>query len=185
MTGIVARRRHALSCRTYHVTEGCSDERSTAYEQLRLGVRQLCERFPVSYWRELDERSAYPEEFVEAMTKAGHLAALIPEEYGGGGVGVTEASIILEEVNHSGGNAGPCHAQMYTMGTVLRHGSESKSGAISPVLPRGNCGCNRSGLRNRTRDQTHSASPPPRCATATCTWSTAEDLELPAPTIRT
>ena len=109
----------------------------TVYEQLRLGVRQLCERFPVSYWRELDERSAYPVEFVEAMTKAGHLAALIPEEYGGGGVGVTEASIILEEVNHSGGNAGPCHAQMYTMGTVLRHGSEEQKRRYLPSIAKG------------------------------------------------
>ncbi|MEK7217375.1 MAG: acyl-CoA dehydrogenase family protein [Chloroflexota bacterium] len=107
------------------------------HDDLRQGVRQLCDRYPVSYWRELDEQEAYPEAFVEAMTKAGHLGALIPEEYGGGGLGVTEASVILEEVNRSGGNAGVCHAQMYIMGTILRHGSDAQKQEYLPKIASG------------------------------------------------
>ena len=107
------------------------------YRELRRGITQLCARFPVGHWRDLDQREAYPEEFVQAMTKAGYLGALIPEEYGGGGLGVTEASIILEEVNHSGGNAGACHAQMYTMGTLLRHGSEEQKRRYLPSIATG------------------------------------------------
>jgi len=107
------------------------------HDALRAGVRALCERYPGSYWRDLDERRAYPEEFVRAMTEAGYLSALIPPEYGGGGLGVTEASIILEEVNRSGGNAGACHAQMYTMGTVLRHGSEEQKRRYLPEIAKG------------------------------------------------
>ncbi len=96
------------------------------HEDLRRGVRDLCKAFPDSYWRELDARRAYPDAFVAALTDAGYLAALIPEEYGGSGLGITEASIILEEINRSGANAGACHAQMYTMGTLLRHGSDAQ-----------------------------------------------------------
>ena len=110
---------------------------SSLHDDLRAGVRQLCQRYPTSYWRALDERSAYPEEFVRAMTEAGYLSALIPQEYGGGGLGVTEASILLEEVNHSGGNAGACHAQMYTMGTVLRYGSEEQKRRYLPKIADG------------------------------------------------
>src|SRR5262249_305388 len=98
------------------------------HQDLRPAVRALGSAFPDSCWRELDAARAYPDAFVKALTDAGYLAALIPEEYGGSGLGVTEASIILEEINRSGGNAGACHAQMYTMGTLLRHGSaEQKS----------------------------------------------------------
>ncbi|HZP92350.1 MAG TPA: acyl-CoA dehydrogenase family protein [Burkholderiales bacterium] len=97
-----------------------------SHEQIRGAVRDLCSRFPAEYWRALDEARAYPEEFVRSLTEAGWLAALIPEEYGGAGLGVTEASIILEEVNRSGGNSGACHAQMYIMGTLLRHGSRAQ-----------------------------------------------------------
>ena len=86
------------------------------HHELRAGVRALCKSYPDSYWRELDARREYPDAFVKALTDAGYLAALIPEEFGGSGLGVTEASIILEEVNRSGGNSGACHAQMYTMG---------------------------------------------------------------------
>jgi len=95
-------------------------------DELRQGVRAVCSDFPDTYWRELDERRAYPEEFVNALTSAGFLGALIPEEYGGSGLGITESSVILEEINRSGGNAGACHAQMYTMGTLLRHGSDQQ-----------------------------------------------------------
>ena len=104
---------------------------------LREGVRQLCERYPSHYWREKDRARAYPEEFVLAMTEAGYLAALIPEEYGGTGLGILEASIILEEINRSGGNAGQCHAQMYTMGTVLRHGSADQKKRWLPAIAEG------------------------------------------------
>ncbi len=106
-------------------------------EDLRRGVRQLCDHYPTSYWRDLDERSEYPEAFVKAMTEAGYLAALIPPEYGGGGLNLSDASIILEEVNHSGGNAGACHAQMYTMGTVLRYGSNEQKQKYLPRIARG------------------------------------------------
>ena len=107
------------------------------HADLRSGVRDLCKAFPDSYWRGLDAARAYPADFVKALTGAGYLAALIPEEYGGAGLGVTEASIILEEVNRSGGNAGACHAQMYTMGTLLRHGSEGQKRALLPKIASG------------------------------------------------
>ena len=94
--------------------------------ELRAAVRDLCQRFSGEYWREVDRERAYPEAFVKALTEAGWLAALIPEQYGGSGLGVTEASIILEEIHLCGGNAGACHAQMYIMGTLLRHGSEAQ-----------------------------------------------------------
>ncbi len=101
--------------------------------EIRAAVRELCDRFPGEYWRGL-EPDRYPEEFVRALTEHGWLAALIPEEYGGAGLGLTAASVILEEINASGGNAGACHAQMYTMGTILRHGSpEQKERYLPPI----------------------------------------------------
>jgi acyl-CoA dehydrogenase len=106
-------------------------------QDLRNAVRDLCKAFPDTYWRELDARRAYPDAFVKALTDAGYLAALIPEEYGGSGLGVTEASIILEEINRSGGNAGACHAQMYTMGTLLRHGAEAQKRELLPKIATG------------------------------------------------
>ena len=107
------------------------------HQDLRRAVRDLCTSFPDSYWRELDAARAYPDAFVKALTDAGYLAALIPEPYGGSGLGVTEASIILEEINHCGGNAGACHAQMYTMGTLLRHGSEAQKHRYLPKIASG------------------------------------------------
>src|SRR5215467_7750949 len=107
------------------------------HEDLRREVRDLCKAFPDGYWRELDARRAYPDAFVKALTEAGYLAALIPEEYGGSGLGVTEASVILEEVNRSGGNAAACHAQMYTMGTLLRHGSPVQKHLYLPRIATG------------------------------------------------
>ncbi len=106
-------------------------------EKIRDSLREICERYPDEYWRELDRDRRYPDEFVQALTESGWLGVLIPEEYGGGGLGVTEASIILEEINHSGGNAGACHAQMYTMGTVLRHGSEKQKRIYLPKIATG------------------------------------------------
>jgi acyl-CoA dehydrogenase len=107
------------------------------HQDLRHAVRHLCKAFPDGYWRELDAARAYPDTFVKALTDAGYLAALIPEEYGGSGLGVTDASIILEEINRSGGNAGACHAQMYTMGTLLRHGSDAQKRAFLPKIASG------------------------------------------------
>ncbi len=106
-------------------------------EDLRQGIRDLCATFPATYWRTLDHERQYPDAFVQAMTKTGYLAALIPEEYGGSGLGITEASVILEEVNRAGGNAAACHAQMYTMGTVLRHGSAQQKQWLLPRVARG------------------------------------------------
>src|SRR5262245_52887939 len=107
------------------------------HKDLRREVRELCKAFPDAYWRELDATRAYPDAFVKALTDAGYLAALIPEEYGGSGLGVTDASIILEEINRSGGNAGACHAQMYTMGTILKHGSDAQKRAFLPKIASG------------------------------------------------
>jgi acyl-CoA dehydrogenase len=104
---------------------------------LRGELRELCAQFPSTYWRDLDQRRAYPEAFVGALTGAGYLGALIPREYGGRGLGLVEASVIVEEINHSGGNAGPYHAQMYTMGTLLRHGSEEQKRAYLPAIAAG------------------------------------------------
>src|SRR5260370_1766507 len=107
------------------------------YQELRSALRELCAQFPAEYFRRIDEQRAYPEEFVNALTKAGWLAALIPEEYGGSGLGLTEASVIMEEINRAGGNAGACHGQMYNMGTLLRHGSEEQKRAYLPKIARG------------------------------------------------
>ena len=107
------------------------------YQDLRSALRELCAQFPGEYFRRIDERRAYPEEFVDALTRAGWLAALIPEEYGGSGLGLTEASVIMEEINRAGGNAGACHGQMYNMGTLLRHGSETQKRAYLPRIARG------------------------------------------------
>jgi acyl-CoA dehydrogenase len=108
-----------------------------AYEEIREGVRALCAQFEPAYWRKVDEEQRYPEEFVKALTEAGWLAALIPAEYGGAGLGLAEASVILEEINRQGGNSGACHGQMYNMGTVLRHGSEAQKREILPRIAKG------------------------------------------------
>jgi acyl-CoA dehydrogenase len=105
-------------------------------DEIRAAVRDLCGRFPGSYWRGL-EPDRYPEEFVAALTEHGWLAALIPEEFGGAGLGLTAASVILEEINASGCNGGACHAQMYTMGTILRHGSERQKSEYLPKIATG------------------------------------------------
>ena len=106
-------------------------------EQLATAVRALCADFGHDYWQRADEARAYPHEFVDALTEAGYLACLIPEEYGGMGLGVREACVILEEINRSGGNAAACHAQMYTMGTLLRHGSAEQKRRYLPGIASG------------------------------------------------
>ena len=107
------------------------------HRDLRREVADLCTRFPGAYWRDLDRQEAYPTEFVDTLTGAGYLAALIPTGFGGSGLGVQEASIILEEINRSGGNAAACHAQMYIMGTLLRHGSEAQKREYLPRIASG------------------------------------------------
>src|SRR5687767_11717525 len=107
------------------------------YPEIREGVRAICERFPGRYWRELEDRDAYPDEFVGALTDAGFLAALIPQEYGGSGLPLRAAAVILEEIHASGCNAGACHAQMYIMGTLLRHGSPAQKEKYLPKIASG------------------------------------------------
>lgn len=108
-----------------------------AYQEYRDALRDLCAKFPPEYFRELDAAQAYPEAFVDALTEAGWLAAMIPQEYGGSGLGLAEASVIMEEINRAGGNAGACHGQMYNMGTLLRHGSEAQKKAYLPRIAAG------------------------------------------------
>jgi acyl-CoA dehydrogenase len=105
--------------------------------QIREEIRRVCRDFPDAYWRDVDRNKAYPEAFVKKLSELGWLAALIPEEYGGTGLGITEASIVLEEINHSGGVATACHAQMYTMGTLLRHGNEEQKRRYLPKIATG------------------------------------------------
>ena len=107
------------------------------HQELREGVRALCARFDSAYWQRVDAERGYPEAFVDALTSAGWLAAMIPTEYGGSGLGLTEASVIMEEINRSGGNAGACHGQMYNMGTLLRHGSEAQKRTWLPSIAAG------------------------------------------------
>jgi len=107
------------------------------YQDLRDAIRALCETFPPEYHRDIDRARGYPEAFVDALTRDGWMAALIPEEYGGSGLGLTEASIIMEEINRSGGNSGACHGQMYNMGTLLRHGSDAQKSYYLPKIASG------------------------------------------------
>jgi acyl-CoA dehydrogenase len=107
------------------------------YQELRRAVREICAEFPIEYFRRTDEQRAYPEAFVDTLTKAGWLAALIPEEYGGSGLGLTEASVIMEEINHAGANSGACHGQMYNLATLLRHGSEEQKREYLPKIATG------------------------------------------------
>jgi len=107
------------------------------HQELRDAVRALCAGFDSSYWQRIDEQRAYPEAFVDALTKAGWLAALIPTQYGGSGLGLAQASVIMEEINLSGGNAGSCHGQMYNMGTLLRHGSDQQKEHYLPKIASG------------------------------------------------
>ena len=112
-------------------------ETADLHRSLRQSVGEICQRFPDPYWRDIDAARAYPEEFVKALTEAGYLAALIPPEYGGSGLGISEAAIILEEINRCGGNSGACHAQMYIMGSLLRHGSEAQKRRYLPGIADG------------------------------------------------
>ncbi|CAM2153005.1 MULTISPECIES: acyl-CoA dehydrogenase family protein [Paraburkholderia] len=114
-----------------------NDATPDQFQDIREAVRDLCSQFPNEYHRKIDEARGYPEAFVDALTQAGWLAALIPQEYGGSGLGLTEASVIMEEINRSGGNSGACHGQMYNMGTLLRHGSEEQKRKYLPKIANG------------------------------------------------
>jgi len=107
------------------------------YADIRDAIKDLCAQFPAEYFRKIDDEKGEPTEFVQALTEAGWLAALIPEEYGGSGLGLTEASVIMEEINRCGGNSGVCHGQMYNMGTLLRHGSEAQKQRYLPKIATG------------------------------------------------
>jgi len=107
------------------------------YTQIRMALRDLCGSFPSEYWHKVEAESGYPEKFVKTLTEAGWLSALIPEEYGGGGASLIEASVIMEEINRSGANSGACHAQMYIMGTLMRHGSEEQKNKYLPRIASG------------------------------------------------
>src|ERR671934_231150 len=107
------------------------------YPELRDAVRALCSEYDSAYWQQVDEKRAYPEAFVEALTKAGWMSALIPEQYGGSGLSLAEATVIMEEVTRSGGNAGCCHGQMYNMNTLLRHGSQAQKRKYLPQIANG------------------------------------------------
>ena len=107
------------------------------FQEMREALRDLCAQFPPEYHRTHDQNATYPVEFIEALTKAGWLAAMVPEEYGGSGLGLTEATIVMEEINRSGANAGHCHGQMYNMGTLLRHGSEEQKRRYLPKIASG------------------------------------------------
>ena len=109
----------------------------TSYPEIRESVRKLCAEFPGAYWQALDRERKYPKDFVDALSQAGYLSVLIPEEYGGSGLGVTAAAAVLEEIHRSGCNGGACHAQMYTMGTILKHGSAEQKAQYLPKIASG------------------------------------------------
>ena len=107
------------------------------YAEMREALRALCKEYDSAYWQKVDEARGYPDEFVDALTKAGWLAALIPEQFGGSGLTLAEASVIMEEINRSGGNSGACHGQMYNMNTLLRHGSDEQKRTYLPKIATG------------------------------------------------
>src|SRR5690242_10596333 len=107
------------------------------FQEMREALRALCAEFPSDYHRRHDQAATYPVEFIDALTKAGWLAAMIPEEYGGSGLGLTEATVVMEEINRSGANAGHCHGQIYNMGTLLRHGSPEQKRFYLPRIASG------------------------------------------------
>ena len=114
-----------------------AQEQQDEFHDIRDAVAKLCAQFPGEYWRKLDRQMAYPKEFVDALTEAGYLSVLIPEEYGGSGLKLSAAAAILEEIQRAGCNGGGCHAQMYTMGTLLRHGSEERIPYVGRCLTKG------------------------------------------------
>ena len=127
----------ALLAQIHSDTTALSSPNAETFPEIRESVRRLCARFPGEYWRALDRERAYPTDFVRTLTKEGFLSVLIPEEYGGSGLGLSAATAVLEEIHRSGANGGACHAQMYTMGTILRHGSAAQKSAYLPRIAKG------------------------------------------------
>src|SRR5512144_3322155 len=121
----------------HRVGEGKDVEVDETFPEIRASIRKLCDGFPGEYWRNLDRKRGYPTEFVRALTEAGFLSVLIPEAYGGPGLSLAAANAILEEIHRRGGNGAACHAQMYTMGTILRHGSDEQKAAYLPKIASG------------------------------------------------
>ena len=149
-------------------------------EQIRQAVREICADFPGEYWRQLDADQAYPKKFVDALTAGGWLAALIPEKYGGGGLGLAESCLILEEIHRSGGNAAACHAQMYIMGALLRHGSEPQKASICLRSLPASCAYRPSASRNPAADPTQRSSRRQPFDAAIATSSTDKRSSSPA-----
>ena len=114
-----------------------AQDQDQIYPEIREAVRDLCQQFDSAYWQRIEEQNAFPEQFVQALTQAGWLSALIPESYGGSGLPLTAASVIMETINHSGGNSGACHGQMYVMGCLLRHGSDAQKERWLPGIASG------------------------------------------------
>jgi len=129
-------------------SDDCTEQQDE-YADIRDAVAKLCAQFPGEYWRQLDREMVYPKAFVDALTEAGYLSVLIPEEYGGAGLKLSAAAAILEEIQRAGCNGGGCHAQMYTMGTLLRHGSEAQKAKWLPKIASGELRCRRSASPSR------------------------------------
>ena len=155
------------------------------HAEIREEVRKLCARFPGEYWRTLDAERGYPTAFVTALTDAGYLSVLIPEEYGGSGLGITAAAAILETIQAEGCNGAACHAQMYIMGTILRHGSPAQKQHYLPKIATGELRLQAFGVTEPTSAPTPPASAPPPGGRATPTSSTARRCGPAAPNIRT
>jgi len=128
---------HINACVSFLYDKANMNTHDHQYQDIRDAIRDLCKQFPDEYFRKVDEARGYPEEFVNALTQAGWMAALIPQEYGGSGLGLTEASVIMEEINRCGGNSGACHGQLYNMGTLLRHGSTEQKNQYLPKIAAG------------------------------------------------
>ena len=161
------------------------NEPAETYPDIREAVARLCARFPGEYWRELDRKMAYPAEFVAALTEAGYLSVLIPEEYGGSGLPLSAAAAVLEEIQRAGCNGGACHAQMYTMGTVLRHGSTSRSRRYLPAIAGGKLRLQAFGVTEPRAAPIPARSRPRRGAKANTMWSMARRSGPAAPNIPT
>ena len=155
------------------------------YQDLRDAMRDLCNQYPDEYWRKIDEARGYPEAFVDALTKAGWMATLIPEQFGGSGLGLAEASVVMEEINRNGGNAGACHGQMYNMNTLLRHGSDAQKKHYLPKIASGELRLQSMGVTEPSPAPTPPNSKPPPNARATATSSTARRYGSQGFSIRT
>ena len=160
----------------------CEDE---DFPEIRAEMRKLCAGFPGQYWRDLDRVRGYPTDFVRALTEAGYLSVLIPEEYGGAGLKLSAAAAILETIQAEGCNGAACHAQMYIMGTILRHGSAEMKQTYLPHIANGALRLQAFGVTEPAAAQTPPLCAPPRGGKGTCSSSTARKSGPAAPNIRT